>query len=59
MFFYDWTYFLVLIGAAICMIASANVKSTYQRFSTQRSMTNMTGAQVAVAKPAVAPLVIK
>ncbi len=47
MFFYDWTYFLVLIGAAICMIASANVKSTYQRFSTQRSMTNMTGAQVA------------
>ena len=47
MFFYDWTYFLVLIGAAICMIASANVKSTYQRFSTMRSMTNMTGAQVA------------
>ena len=47
MFFYDWTYFLVLIGAVICMIASANVKSTYQRFSTHRSMTNMTGAQVA------------
>ena len=47
MFYYDWTYFLVLIGAVICMIASANVKSTYQRFSTQRSMTNMTGAQVA------------
>ena len=43
----DWTYFLVLIGAAICMIASSNVKSTYQKYSTQRSMTNMTGAQVA------------
>lgn len=47
MFFYDWTYILVLIGAVICMIASANVKSTYSRFSTTRSMTNMTGAQVA------------
>ena len=47
MFFYDWTYILVLIGAVICMIASANVKSTYKKFSTYRSMTNMTGAQVA------------
>lgn len=47
MFFYDSTYFLVLIGAAICMIASANVKSTYKRFANHRSMTNMTGAQVA------------
>lgn len=47
MFFYDWTYILVLIGAAICMMASANVKSTYNRFAKQRSMTNMTGAQVA------------
>lgn len=45
--FFDWTYILVLIGAVICMIASANVKSTYKRFSTYRSMTNMTGAQVA------------
>ena len=43
----DWTYILVLIGAAICMIASANVKSTYQKYATYRSMTNMTGAQVA------------
>ena len=47
MFYYDWTYVLVLIGAVITMIASSNVKSTYQRFSKQRSMTNMTGAQVA------------
>lgn len=47
MFFYDSTYFLVLIGAVICLIASANVKSTYNRFAKQRSMTNMTGAQVA------------
>lgn len=47
MFFYDWTYILVLIGAVICMIASANVKSTYNKFASYRSMTNMTGAQVA------------
>ena len=47
MFFYDWTYILVLIGAVICMIASANVKSTYKKYAQQRSMTNMTGAQVA------------
>ena len=47
MFLYDWTYILVLIGAGICMIASANVKSTYNKFATYRSMTNMTGAQVA------------
>jgi Zn-dependent membrane protease YugP len=45
--FFDWTYILVLIGAVICMIASANVKSTYKKFATYRSMTNMTGAQVA------------
>ena len=48
MFYYmDPTYILVLIGAIICMIASANVKSTYQRFAQIRSMTGMTGAQVA------------
>lgn len=44
---FDWTYILVLIGAVICMIASANVKSTFNRFSQQRSMTGMTGAQAA------------
>ena len=47
MFFYDYTYFLVMIGAIICMIASANVKSTYRKYAAYRSMTNMTGAQVA------------
>ena len=48
MFYYlDPTYILVLIGAVICMIASANVKSTYNRFAQMRSMTGMTGAQVA------------
>lgn len=45
--YFDWTYGLVLIGAIICMIASANVKSTYKKYAQYRSMTNMTGAQVA------------
>ena len=47
MLYFDWTYVLVLFGAIICMIASSNVKSTYSKFATYRSMTNMTGAQVA------------
>ena len=45
--FWDSTYILVLIGAVICMIASANVKSTYKRYATHRSYANMTGAEVA------------
>lgn len=44
---FDWTYLLVLIGAIICMVASANVKSTFSRYSRQRSMTGMTGAEAA------------
>lgn len=44
---FDWTYLLVLVGAVICMIASARVKSTFQKYSKYRSMTGMTGAQAA------------
>lgn len=44
---YDPTYILVLIGAVICLIASARVKSTFNRYSQYRSMTGMTGAQAA------------
>ena len=43
----DWTYILVLIGAVICMIASSRVKSVYNRYAQIRSMSGMTGAQVA------------
>lgn len=46
-FYFDPTYFLVLIGAVICMIASSNVKSTYNRYSQYRSASGMTGAQAA------------
>lgn len=43
----DPTYILVLIGAVICMIASARVKSTYNKYSKYRSASGMTGAEAA------------
>lgn len=43
----DWTYLLVLIGAAICFMASANVKSTFNKYSRIQSMSGMTGAMAA------------
>lgn len=49
-YYYSWfdpTYILVLIGAAICMIASARVNSTFNKYSKYRSMSGMTGAQAA------------
>lgn len=48
-FYYYWdpTYILVLIGVVIVLIASAGVKSTFRRYSGQRSMSGMTGAQAA------------
>lgn len=46
-FYYDNTYILVLIGMVICMIASWNVKSTFKKYSSVRSLTNMTGAEAA------------
>ncbi|MCM1257237.1 MAG: zinc metallopeptidase [Roseburia sp.] len=48
--YYSWwdpTYFLVIIGAVICMIASARVKTTFNKYSKYRSRTNMTGAEAA------------
>ena len=44
---FDQTYVLVLIGAVICLIASARVKSTFNKYSRYRSMSGMTGAQAA------------
>ncbi|SDB25063.1 MULTISPECIES: zinc metallopeptidase [unclassified Butyrivibrio] len=44
---FDATYILVLIGALLCIIASAMVKSTYNKYAKIRSMSGMTGAQVA------------
>ncbi len=44
---FDPTYLLVLIGAVICLLASARVKSTFHKYSGRRSMSGMTGAQAA------------
>lgn len=46
-YYWDPTYILVIIGAIICMIASARVKSTFAKYSQYRSMSGMNGAQVA------------
>ena len=45
--YWDSTYLLVIIGAVISMIASARVKSTFNKYSGYRSMSGMTGAQAA------------
>lgn len=44
---FDSTYILVLIGVVLSLLASARVKSTYAKYSQERSMTGMTGVQAA------------
>lgn len=46
-YYWDPTYIFVVIGAVICMIASARVKGTFNKYSQLRSMSGMNGAQVA------------
>lgn len=46
-FYWDPTYFLVLIGLVICMIASANVNSTMKKYSRVRNMSGLTGGDAA------------
>ena len=43
----DWTYFLVLIGAVISMIASSKVKTTYAKYGRVGSQRGMTATQAA------------
>ncbi|MCI8634099.1 MAG: zinc metallopeptidase [Eubacterium sp.] len=48
--YYGWwdpTYYLVIIGALISMLASARVKGTFGKYSRCRSMGGLTGAQAA------------
>ncbi len=47
-FYFDPTYILIIIGIVICAAASANVKSTFRKYSGYRSSTGMTGAQAAI-----------
>lgn len=46
-YYWDPTYILVVIGAIICMIASAKVKTTFNKYSQYRSYSGMNGGQVA------------
>ncbi len=46
-YYFDPTYVLVIIGALICMIASANVKHTFKKYSATSNIRRMTGEQVA------------
>lgn len=45
--YYDVTYLLVILGAVLSMIASAQVNGTFSRYNKVRSMSGMTGAQAA------------
>lgn len=47
MFYYDSTYILVIIGAAICLLASNRVNSTFNRFAKVRSLNRITGREAA------------
>lgn len=47
MLYYDWTYFLVLIGAVLSMWASARVKSNFAKYSKVYSLRGYTAAEVA------------
>ena len=47
MFILDPTYFLVIIGLIITIIASTKLNSTYSKYSKIRSSSGMTGADVA------------
>lgn len=44
---FDPTYFLVLIGVVLSLLASSRVKSTYAKYSKEINLSGMTGAQAA------------
>lgn len=46
-FMIDPTYMLVILGAVICLIASAKMRSTYAKYQRVRSLSGLTGAQAA------------
>lgn len=46
-YYYDWTYMLVVIGAVICLAASARVNRVFARYSMVRSHSGMSGREAA------------
>lgn len=49
MYYFDPTYFLVLIGVVICLLASAKMNSTFRKYSRVRNHSGMTGREAAEA----------
>lgn len=47
MYYWDPTYFLVLIGVVLSLIASSYVKSSFNKYAKIRVMSGMTGAEAA------------
>ncbi len=46
-YYYDPTYLLVLIGVVLSLLASAKVKSTFNKYSSVRNARGITGAEAA------------
>lgn len=46
-YYYDWTYFLIIIGMVLSLLASARVRSTYAKYSKQPSMSGLSGSEAA------------
>ncbi len=46
-YYFDWTYWLVIIGAVLCLAASALVKSTMNKYHQRRNMAGITGEECA------------
>ena len=47
MYYFDPTYFLVIIGVVICLLASAKMNSTFSKYSKVRNHSGMTGREAA------------
>ncbi len=46
-FYFDPTYWLVIIGSVICLLASANVEGVMSKFHRQKNSTGITGEECA------------
>jgi Zn-dependent membrane protease YugP len=46
-YYFDWTYILVIVGALLSLLASWNVKSSYNRYARIANMRGLTGAEAA------------
>ena len=45
---FDWTYLLVIAGALLSIIASYNVKASYNKYARVANMRGITGAEAAM-----------